>query len=165
MRKKQRGQGAWETLLWIACVMLAIWAWAPDFVPAEEADIQAVATAAQPNDEARRVLADMLKATPNPTRGELRKVRKKVNEILVTAKSREVTGDKTLQSPTQRAQEQAERAEARLVQIEAKALADMDSEELSIFIASKWNYFVFALAMIAVVWFGFRSFMSAQRSY
>lgn len=162
---KQSGGGAWDVLLWIAFVILAIWAWVPDLLPAEAADVQEVVAAAQPNDEARRVLVEALKATPNPTRGDLRKVQKQVNEILVTAKSREVTGDMALKSPTQQAQAEAARAAASMVQIEAKAWAEMSSEEVAIFIVSKWNYVLFAMAMFAAAWIGIRSLTSAQRGH
>lgn len=151
MMRFQNGAGAWDTIFWIACAVFAIWVWVPDLLPAEAADIHSLAVTAQANEEAKGLLAEELKTNPNPSRGELRKVQRRINEILVTAKSREVTGDKTLKSPAQQEKDEGARYAARLAQIEAKSVTNMNSDE-------------FALAMFAVVLFGIR-FASVQRSY
>ncbi len=162
--KRYKGKGMIDLLFWLGLVLIIV-AWVPDYLPAEATDLQALAKAAASNEEAKASLVDALKSNPNPNRGELRQMRRHVDELLLVAASREVTGDPTLPAPSEQKARDAKIEAERAAQIEAKPWDDMTEEERSLFVVSKLNYLLLTLFMTAVLWLGFRAFRGAYRGY
>ena len=159
------GKGSWDTLIWLGLLILALWAWVPDYLPADASDVQALGQKSSVDAEARQALVLALKETPNPNRGQLRQMEKRVNEVLVTAAARGVTGDKTLPTPAEAKAMQAKAEAVRESELEAKAWGEMSNEERAQFVVSKWQYVAFTVAMVLAVIFGLRTMSSAQRGY
>lgn len=98
----QTGSSALSLLLSIGLVMGALLWLLSDYLPADATDVQAVVASAASSQEAKKVLAEALKETPNPNRAALNRMRGRVNEVLGTETARAVTGDKSIESPSER---------------------------------------------------------------
>jgi len=135
--KSINGKGSWDTLIWLGTLIFALWAWAPDYLPADASDVQALGQKSSVNAEARQGLVLALKETPNPNRGQLRQMEKRVTEALVTAAARDLTGDKTPPTPAEAKAIQARAEAVRESELEAKAWSEMSNEERAQFVVSK----------------------------
>lgn len=162
---KSRGTGSWDVILWLAIVALAIWAWVPDFLPADAGEVKSLAAVAAASNESREAFAAALKQTPNPTRAELRKMRTRVNELLVTETAREVTGDETLKAPADVQRDRSSAEAARQARLDAMAWREMSTEELALWVTSHWQHVLFALALGFGVMIAWRTLGAAQRGY
>lgn len=147
-QKLQRGRAGWELLLWVSIVVLAVCAWAPDFVPADAADIQALVERAQANETAKNALSSALKETPNPSKSDFRRMERTVDEVLVTAISREVTGDQSLQTPSEARKAKEAAHNARANELASKKWSAMSGDEQARFLVGKWGYAAFAVVML-----------------
>lgn len=107
--RKQEGQGTISLVLTLLVVGFSVAVLMSYFGAADVSDVQEVVAMAQRSPEARALVAETLKSNPNPSNGALRSLRSKVNDVLVTATAREVTGDASLSS--QRASEEHARSE------------------------------------------------------
>lgn len=165
MNSGQRGAGALDLLVTLA-LMLGIIFWVfSDYLPAHAEDLQAVIVLAEPSPVAKSVLAASLKDTPNPNRNELRRLRNRVNEIIVTEMARTATGDETLETPSERDASRAMQRAARLAAIESKAWGEMSNEERAEFLVSKWPLLLGFLAFFGFGRFGWRAIGQAVRGY
>lgn len=125
MKANQKGGSALGLALYLALVLGTLFLWISDHLPADAADVQALVSIAASNAEARKGLAETLKATPNPNRLELRKMHRRINDVMVTEVARQATGDKTLKTPAER---QAEAA-ARRSHLQTKPWSELSSGE------------------------------------
>lgn len=101
----------------------------PKYSPAEANDLQEVITLASESSEAKATLAKSLKENPNPSRSDLKEIRNRINEILVTEKSRAVTGDYSLQTPTALAESKKMSSATEAAELESKTWNQMTTEE------------------------------------
>jgi hypothetical protein len=100
-----------------------------DYRDAQAEDLQKVITTAADNVEANAVIAQALKASPNPNKIELRQLQKKVNEIIVTDLARKVTGDSTLKPPSANEANQSPKASDPLSAGKSKSWSELNSDE------------------------------------
>jgi hypothetical protein len=165
MKSVQRGESTMSLLVSMAVIFgFLVWLLS-DYMPADAEDLQAVISLAAPSPDAKSALATALKETPNPNRTELRHMRSRVNEIIVTETARVVTGDKTLETPSERNAANERLGAARLAAIESKAWSEMSGEERAAFLASK-SYVVAAIfAFLGLTLFGWRTISQTERGY
>lgn len=147
-QKLHRGSAVWDLLLWVSIVVFALWAWAPDFVPADAADIKALVERAQANDAAKNAVSSALNESPNPSKSEFRRMERTVDEVLVTTIAREVTGDQSLQTPSDARKAKEAAHNARENELASKKWSAMSGEEQARFLVGKWGYAAFAVVML-----------------
>lgn len=165
LNRRCRGTGSGDVMLLLGIVAFAIWAWMPEFLPADAGDVKSLAAVAATTNESRAAFAAALKQTPNPSRAELRRMRTLVNDLLVTETAREVTGDATLKAPADVQQERASAEAARQAKLDAMAWREMSTEEQALWVASQWQHVLFALALVFGAMFAWRTLGAAQRGY
>lgn len=165
MKSSQRG----DFTLWMSVVlMLGVGLWTVyDLLPAEAEEVQAVVLHAQSNAEAKAALAASFAEIPNPDRIDLRRMRRQVDEILVTQTARAVTGDRSLQTPSALAAIREKEDAARMTAIEAKTWRHMSDDERIAFLTStpRLTLVAFVLVVVGSAVLGWRAIFSGSRSY
>lgn len=136
-----------------------------DYLPADATELQALVALATPNPDAKTALAESLRETPNPNRVELRRMRSRVNGILLTATARAVTGNKALETPSDRRARVEREQQARLAQLEAKPWSELSNDERALVAASKWPIAAYILGIVVVAAFGWRIVHRAQQGF
>ena len=143
--KKERGNSLCGTFLGIILIFGSLFWVLADYLPAESADVQSLVVLAAPSTDAKKMLVDFLKASPNPNRGELRQIKTRIDEILVTETARTVTGDPTLESLTEREARSTKEKKLELARLQATPWAQMTKDEQAVFF---WDWFLGRLAII-----------------
>ena len=128
------------------------------YLPAEANDLQEVITLASGSSEAKGTLAKSLKENPNPSRSDLKGIRNRINEILVTEKSRAVTGDYSLQTPTALAESKKKSNASEASEPESKTWNQMTTDEK---IAFAFRVLMKAVAILLI--FSFVSYKIASK--
>ena len=162
----QRGASLLSFLLLVALLAVAFRWLLDDYLPASAEDLNAVVALADSSTAARTILVGALKETPNPNRGELRLLRSRMNEVIVTETARAVTGDKTIETPTERASARETQEASRIDQLAAKSWGEMSNEERAALAISRASLAVLVLAVIVgffllTLW-GWRVMRAAQ---
>lgn len=157
LRSGQRGDSFVSFLVALALVVCSLYWLLSDYFPARAVDLQEVVALAGQNPAANVVLAASLKETPNPNRMELRRIRSHVNEVIVTEMARIVTGDKTIETPSERQANREREAVARTAALESKSFGEMSNEERAELVVSKWPIVLFGLVGISLALSGWRT--------
>lgn len=165
MKSVQRGEGTLSVVISIALITGYLSWVLSDFLPAQAEDLQKVVLTAAASPDANAVVVESLKETPNPNRIELRHMRSRVNEIIVTETARKVTGDKALETPSERNATLERQAEVRLSAIESKAWGEMSNDERADYLASKWWPIAVGALFLPVLVFGLHTMRRAEGSY
>lgn len=98
-------------------------------LPARVDDVKEVAAIAESSTQAKLEFAASLQKTPNPNRSELRAMRSRVNEILVTETARAVTGNDALNTPSQIDAARKKEEAASAIALGSKGWSDMNIGE------------------------------------
>lgn len=163
MKMTQRG-GSTLSALVSAVLILGVLSWLlSDYLPASAEDLQAVVVLAGPSPAAKGALAALLKETPHPNRSELRDMRRRVNEVIVTEMARAITGDKTIEAPAERDAIRERQDVSRIAQLEVKSWGGMSNEERAHFLASKWLIALGVIGFMAGLLFALRAMQDAKR--
>jgi hypothetical protein len=138
-----------------------------DFLPADVNEVQAVVALAAPNAEAKAALAESLSKTPNPDRVDLRRMRRDVNEILVTETARTVTGDLSLQTPSALAAARARDYAERMAAIESRPWRQMSYAEQFAYVSSPQclSGILFVLLVVGGAAFGWSQIFGRSSRY
>jgi uncharacterized Zn finger protein len=156
MDTNQSGSSAWD-VLWVLSIIVWLGWIASDFLPADADSVQAVVSLAAKSPAAKAELVAALKETPNPDRSDLNKIRKRVNEIIVTETAREVTGDTTLKTPTEMDSQRDRALAAREAKLESTSWESMSNEEKVQYLSSKWAAVLGAMVAAIALFFGWRT--------
>lgn len=154
MKSTQRGQGVLRLLFAIVLIFGTIYVLQSDCMPAEPKDVQAVAALAETSPAAKAAVVSALEKTPNPDRGELRRLRKRVDEILVTEASRKLTGNMGLHTPSEAAALRDKQEAALLARTESKSWNELTEDEQAAYVVDKslWGlFFIIWLGLIPVM--------------
>lgn len=165
IKSVQKGQGSLSLLVSIVLVLCSLLWLLSDYLPAQADELKEVVSLAATSPEAKAAVVATLKQTPNPNRMELRHMRNRVNEIIVTDTARKVTGDTTLETPSERDASREREAVARLAAIESKPWSKMSNDERAEFLASKWSILLGAVLFVGFVLVSLRMFRQAERGY
>lgn len=161
-KSSQRG----DFILWMSAVlMLVTVSWTVyDLLPADVEEVQAVVVRARANAEAKAALATAFAEIPNPDRIDLRRMRRQVDEILVTETARALTGDRSLQTPSALAVIREKDDAAQMAAIESKTWRHMSDDERIAFLTSAPRLTLVALVLVVAgsAVFGWRAIFSAS---
>lgn len=154
MISTQRGDSSLSLLLSLVLLFGCLYSVVSDYFPAQADDLQKVVSLASHSQEARAELAAALATTPSPNRKELRRIKYRINEIVVTETARSVTGDASIKSPA--AMEASQKADfaARVAAIGAKGWGEMTVDEKYDFLYSKLPLIIPTLGILAAAFFG-----------
>lgn len=143
---KKTQAGAFDVwwLFYVICLCATFYFWGMDWLPADAADVQSVVALSEKSAIAKKQVVDALKANPNPSRGDLRRLRLSINDVLVTATAREVTGDATLKT---KAETEADESKQRAA-VAAKPWKELDDGQK---LERATSYAGFGVIVIAIV--------------
>ncbi|MEK8034219.1 hypothetical protein AACH06_25615 [Ideonella sp. DXS29W] len=153
-----KGNAILNLIIFLSVILIVVEV-IPDYLPADAADVQALSKAAASNEPAKAALVEALKANPNPSRGQLRQIKQHVDELLLVAASREVTGDATLPAPSELRARDAKLLAERESQIQSKDWSGMTDEEKTWFLEAKYGYALIFLSIILVPWVVLKAFL------
>ena len=141
-------------ILAIVLISVTLFLLLADHQPAESKDVQQLVALAEASPAAKAVVVSALEKTPNPDRGELRSLRKRVDEILVTEASRRLTGKADLQTPSDAAALREKQEAALLARAESKSWNELTEDEQAAYVVDKslWGVlFIIWLGLILVM--------------
>jgi hypothetical protein len=144
--KSSGDRSALSRLTLVVLVAAACLLWWLSGAPSKADKVQEVVSLAAKSPEAAAAVAESLKNNPNPSVVELHALRSHVNEILVTETARQVTGDKTIETPTERDAALKRQEVKRYEMLAAKPWAEMTFDEIAeyllISILKNWMLFL-----------------------
>lgn len=141
----------WDVVL-LLCTTVLLVLWIYDDLPADSADVKAVVANAKGVPGAEQQVKAFLKQHPTPTMFELAELRKQINEEVVLATAKTVTGDASLKSATEqkakeRIEQQRQEAEIKQASLARKPISEMSLGEVQYLY---WPKFLFLSVMMAV---------------
>lgn len=152
MNTRQKGE---TSLTFIVSILLMIWgiySIGSDLAPAKSEDVQALVATAESSQEAKAVLVEFMKKTPNPDVSDLRQIRKKIDNIINTETARKLTGDKSIETPNAREERIYNELEAARDAVRKKSFSQMSIDEVMVYLFDVIfrNWFMFIPGIFAV---------------
>lgn len=140
-----------SSFIWCA-VAIAVWEWvvAPELITADAAEVHALVAKAAPSTEATAVVAEGLKRHPQPTQGDLERMRADVNDVVLTQTARRVTGDPSVPTKAEKERARAAENEARRQRFEALRWDQMSAAERLQLTADRSPLIAFVLLLLVV---------------